>query len=172
VNIYLEAEMKTHGLSGHPLYRIWRGMIRRTTNPNHPDWEFYGGRGISVCKKWMDFLVFYKEMISTYREDLSLDRVDNNRGYCKSNCRWTDRSTQAQNTRVIHANNTSGFRGVTWNKRCGKWQGQIRVNGHLYFLGLYESKESAAIAYNSYILKNGTAHPLNEVKSKQLLMEF
>lgn len=77
---------------------IWADMKSRCNNPNHPGYKNYGGRGIKVSDEWQLFENFYKDMncrpLST-----SLDRIDNNRGYSKDNCRWVDRKIQNNNKR-------------------------------------------------------------------------
>lgn len=90
----------THGESRTRLYVIWSNMINRTTNPNNKDYKNYGGRGISVCEEWQDFLKFKEWAVSNgYRDNLTLDRKDNDKSYYPGNCRWTDRKTQDNNKR-------------------------------------------------------------------------
>lgn len=81
------------------VYSIWRGMINRTTDPKHIEWELYGGRGIKVCERWRTYQNFYDDMAPTYRIGLTLDRVDGNGGYELGNCRWATPALQARNKR-------------------------------------------------------------------------
>lgn len=78
------------------LHNVWNGMKNRCYNKN------YGGRGITICSEWKDnFQAFYQWSIDNgYKEGLSIDRVDNDKGYSPDNCRWTDRKEQAQNRRT------------------------------------------------------------------------
>lgn len=89
----------THGMARSPTYRIWAGIIQRCTNKKTIGWKNYGGRGISVCKRWLVFENFLSDMGARPTENHSIDRNDNDRGYCKSNCRWATETEQKRNTR-------------------------------------------------------------------------
>lgn len=93
-----ESQFKVkHGLSHTPFYRIWDGMIKRCTNKNHDNYHRYGGAGITVCEEWKIFEGFMKDMYSSYKEGLSIDRKDNSKGYSKENCRWVTTQDQVNN---------------------------------------------------------------------------
>lgn len=95
---------QSHGMSKHPAYAVYRSMIDRCKLPTHLSWKNYGGRGITVCKRWQDsFENFWADMGGSYQRGLDLDREDNELGYCKSNCRWTTRRANTMNKRnTIH----------------------------------------------------------------------
>lgn len=82
----------------HPIYNSWSGMKSRCLNPNHPAYCNYGGRGISVCDRWMQFENFRDDMLLTWKPGLTLDRFPNNNGnYDPRNCRWATRKEQRIN---------------------------------------------------------------------------
>lgn len=81
-----------------PTYNSWMNMIQRCTNPNRPDWERYGGRGITVCEAWSDFATFLADM-GERPTGRTLDRVDNEGGYEPDNCRWATAVEQRRNQR-------------------------------------------------------------------------
>lgn len=88
-----------HSLCNSPEYRSWNGMKIRCTNPKHKQYKDYGGRGITVCPEWLNsFEQFYNDM-GKRLNGKTLDRINNNKGYEPSNCRWATKSEQAQNKR-------------------------------------------------------------------------
>lgn len=95
-------ETKTeHGKCGTSTYNIWKEMVARCTRESHVRWKDYGGRGITVAESWQGkggFQQFLLDMGERPR-DLVLDREDNDKGYCKENCRWVTKSVSALNTR-------------------------------------------------------------------------
>lgn len=92
--------MTTHGLSSHPDYHVWAGMIARCYNPKQDNYARYGGRGIRVCRRWRrSFAAFLADMGPRLHRGLSLDRLDNNKGYSAENCRWATWAQQAANKR-------------------------------------------------------------------------
>ena len=100
---------KTHGMRHTRTYRIWIGMKNRCTNPNNYSYAYYGGRGITLCDKWMKFEGFFEDM-GDAPENLTLDRLDGNSGYSKGNCRWATQRQQMQN---VSTNHNISFNGET-----------------------------------------------------------
>lgn len=107
------------------LYYKWEGFIQRCTNKNNPRYSSYGGRGIKVCNRWMTYLNFKKDMQVSFDEHVkifgqkntSLDRIDNNKGYCKKNCRWATWSEQQNNKRInSHLRSKSNIKCKTCTK--------------------------------------------------------
>lgn len=90
-----------HSLSQSPEYRIWNAMKQRCNNANDKNFKDYGGRGIFVCDAWNDFSSFIADMGRRPAKHLTIDRIDNDDGYYKENCRWATRKTQRANQRRV-----------------------------------------------------------------------
>ena len=137
----------THGLSSNKFYQTWYDMKYRCYNNMRQDYKDYGARGITVCEEWLNVsnFVAWCEMTHPNTEGVSLDRIDNDKGYSPENCTWSDKTTQNINQR-IQKNNTSGYVGVSWDKSHNLWQVNIRVNKKLIKIGRYKDIENAKIA--------------------------
>lgn len=97
-------ESTKHGGSRTRLYKIYSSMRERCYRPQHMHYANYGGRGIEICPEWRgDFAAFREWAMSHgYADNLSIDRIDNDRGYSPDNCRWADAKTQCGNRRTCH----------------------------------------------------------------------
>ena len=147
-----------HGLTQHRLYKTWCQMKARCYNPKNKAYIDYGGRGVQVCERWLDINNFIEDMYPSYQEGLSIDRIEVNGNYEPDNCRWESRQIQSRNTRDIQSNNTSGYRGVYWNKKLSKWRVQITVDNKQIHLGLFQTALEAGKAYERYIRLNKLEH--------------
>ena len=108
------------------IYRIWSNMLSRCNNPSAKGFCRYGGRGITVCKRWNTFKNFFDDMAMTCKDGLTLDRIDNNGNYCKENCRWATKKEQANNTiNIVRAQR------YTFNKltlTISEWANKLGIN--------------------------------------------
>lgn len=106
------ARSTTHGLKPRsvisPTYNSWTNMIRRATHEKDPRYPNWGGRGIKVCERWLDYRNFLADM-GERPPGTTLDRIDNDGNYEKENCRWADALQQYQNTRLQRDPETGRF---------------------------------------------------------------
>lgn len=91
------AKQTTHGQSTMPVYKVWCSMKARCGNEKSTAYSRYGGRGITVCERWNDFQNFLEDM-GERPDGMTLERRDNDQGYCKDNCYWAPRKDQMKNT--------------------------------------------------------------------------
>lgn len=89
----------THRQTRSKAYSAWANMKQRCTNPKNRNYHNYGGRGIKICERWLDFLNFYVDMGDALFPGAELDRIDNNGIYEPHNVRWISHQTNTQNTR-------------------------------------------------------------------------
>ena len=95
----------THGLTDHKLYQRYNQMVSRVTDPENPDYEHYGGRGIKICERWLGdngLQNFITDMYPTFSEGMTIDRIDTNGNYQPDNCRWLSQADQNRNRRESH----------------------------------------------------------------------
>ncbi len=114
----------THGMRYTKIYACWRNIKIRCLNPTSQNFYLYGGRGISICDRWVDsFENFYEDMKDGHDDSKSIERIDVDGNYCKENCRWATKPEQAKNKR-----NTAylTYKGVT--KRAADWAAAIGAN--------------------------------------------
>lgn len=143
----------THSMSRSRPYRIWSLMKDRCTNENYKAKKHYKDRGISFCERWHKFDNFWEDMKETYENHLTLDRIDNNAGYYKENCRWATREQQNNNKRntIFIEYNGKTQTVSAWAKELGIKQSVIRQR---------RSKTSNV----SIILKNKANEYKNNIK--------
>lgn len=112
-----------HGMSKTKIYRVWAGIISRTSYKGDTNYQRYGGRGIKVCDRWRKYLNFFEDMGREYREGLQIERVNNDGNYEPSNCKWATRHDQSRNKRVTHF--------ITFNKKTQSmrdWSEELKIN--------------------------------------------
>jgi len=162
-NSKLIGEVQTHGLTKTKLYRVWASMKQRCYNKKSSVYKYYGVKGIKVCDEWKDdFKAFYDwSHLNGYKEGLTIDRKENDKGYTPDNCRWVNKSIQQQNTTLIRSTNTSGYRGVSYDKTNKVYVSNICLEHKRIYLGNFKTAEKAAFAYDEYVICNNLEHPLN-----------
>ena len=115
-----------HWKSDTPEHKIWCGINYRCTNPNSTRFENWGGRGIAVCREWAEsFTAFYADMGPRPSPKHSIDRIDNELGYFKANCRWATAKEQGQNQRARKNAIILSFEGET--KPLKDWAEQYGI---------------------------------------------
>lgn len=134
-----------HGQSGSKEYRCWTAIKNRCFNTNTINYKHYGGLGITMCDEWKNsFTTFYNDVGKAPEDNYTIDRIDSKGNYEPSNVRWVDNKTgiQAINQR-IRKDNTSGIKGVYWEKDKNKWRAVISTKGKRIHLGFFENKNDA-----------------------------
>lgn len=94
--------IKTHGLSDSRIIQTYSNMKRRCDNPKNNSYKYYGGKGITYCEKWKTFDGFLDDMYDTYKDGLTIERLDNSKNYCKENCTWATMKQQENHTGHNH----------------------------------------------------------------------
>lgn len=90
-----------HGMADTRPWNSWFDMLRRCERPYVKTYKHYGGRGIKVCARWHSFEKFWEDMGPTYKDNLTLERIDNNGNYEPSNCTWITKQEQQRNKRNV-----------------------------------------------------------------------
>jgi hypothetical protein len=91
----------SHGMSDEPIYHVWQQMKARCNNPNNKKYHIYGGKGITVSSDWDTFEGFWKDMQKGYTKGMTIDRINSDKNYCKSNCQWLTRSENSSKTSKV-----------------------------------------------------------------------
>lgn len=120
-------DRKKHGMTNHRLYRIHKAMVQRCHDRKSGGYENYGKRGIKVCREWRsDKTAFFAWAFGNgYSEDLTIERLNNDKGYCPENCAWV--------TQKVNSNNRRTTRWLTFNGRTmgiREWCEELGFEGH------------------------------------------
>lgn len=145
------------------LYGIWASMKHRIQGKNKKDYIVYKEKNIKICKEWAkDYTVFSKWALSNgYKDNLTIDRIDNDKDYMPSNCRWVSQTIQNRNQRLLRSSNTSGYRGIEFRKDTKKWTASITVDYKKVSLGCFKCRFEAIYARDKYIDDNNLEHTKN-----------
>lgn len=119
-------------------FSSWSNMKSRCNNPNVPCYSYYGGKGIKVCNRWNSFESFLEDM-GERPEGMTLDRIDSNKDYEPTNCRWATRLTQSQNRSF---GKTVGIRKLP----SGNYQVRVKQNS----VGVFKNIKEAILVRSSY----------------------
>ena len=140
-----------HGMTKTRIYGIWQNMKNRCRQPNNPRYKDYGARGITYCDAWEDFESFYKWASETgYNDELTIERIDNNKGYCPENCRWATKEEQQYNKRTTHY---LTYKGET--KSMAEWSKILNINLQTLAARINTLKWSVERAFETPVNPNG-----------------
>lgn len=150
--VNIRAACRTHDKSTTPTYHIWGAMVQRCMNKNAVGFHRYGGRGITVCDRWLLFDNFLADM-GEQPKNLSLDRVDNQKGYSPDNCKWATRKEQARNTR---RNRMLTHNGKT--QSLAAWAEETGIPPKVLADRVGKLKWPASLAITTPAMKRGESH--------------
>lgn len=120
----------THHMSDTRPYHIWRNMRARCNNPKAINYHVYGGRGIKVCDEWNNSFARFWEWASAngYADNLTLDRIDNDKGYSPDNCRWATMQEQQNRRRNNHIITINGI-----SHTAAEWCAEYNIPQSTFF---------------------------------------
>jgi hypothetical protein len=140
---YLKEQITKHGGSGKGSYNTWRAMVRRCNNINDKDYHRYGGAGVTVCGRWLEYSNFVADMGEPIGDE-TLDRINVYGNYELANCRWAGIKVQNRNVK-IRANSKTGVIGVSIT-HTGKYMAKVTVGKKAYYSKCFNIVEEAAAA--------------------------
>lgn len=142
---YVVKRLEQHGLSKTPEHSVWKSMKSRCLNKNNNEYWRYGGRGITVCDRWVNSLPNFVNDMGKRPEGYSIDRIDPDGNYEPSNCRWASAAQQNRNYRLV-PRNKSGYHGVRKSRNGKRWLARIMVNNKSIHIGTYDTFDLAVSA--------------------------
>lgn len=140
---FLKDRITKHGGWNKCSYNTWRAMMRRCYNSTDKDYPRYGGKGVTVCKEWHDYLRFEAAMGEPIGDE-TLDRIDTYGNYKPENCRWAGVKTQNRNVRV-RANSKTGVTGVSKTMH-NTYMAKVTVDKRSLYSKCFKTLEEAVTA--------------------------
>lgn len=142
-----------HNMCKTKEYYTWRNIINRCTYKKSRSYKLYGAKGITICQEWKEsFIKFYEDMGPAPGPKYSLDRIDNDKGYFKENCRWITISQQAMNRKKYETAKVK-YKGVTYEPKKKLYRARITINGKTKSLGRRKTAIAAAKLYDKAALE-------------------
>lgn len=149
-----------HGMQNSREYSTWENMIQRCTNPKAEKYYLYGGRGVTVCEKWLEsFQAFYEDM-GTRPNNTTLDRLDSDKGYYKENCKWSTPREQATNVRVFN----HYIKNNDVIKTIEEWLVELNIDRNLF-----KSRIARGLGYKAALLGDVDIIVLDIVNKQQVI---
>lgn len=150
-------KIELHGDSKTKLYKAWCDMKRRCYSEKVVNYNNYGGRGICVCKEWIDSYTSFRDWAinNNYNALLTLDRIDVNGNYEPNNCRWISQSEQCMNKRCF---NSTGYIGIHKSSDGSGYYGNVKKDGKNYYTGYSTDLTECVLMRDKFIIKNNFKH--------------
>ena len=147
---------KTHGQSNTRLYRVYEGMKSRCYTRGRKDQKHYYDKKIEICNEWLNnnSSFFDWALSNGYKDNLTIERIDGNKNYTPENCKFENYHIQATNKPKIMSTNTSGYKGVTFVNKTGRYNSRICIHGKRKTLGTFNTALEASNAYDKFITEN------------------
>lgn len=133
--------MKQCSTTDKRTYSSYAAMRQRCLNKNNPNYKYYGGKGITICQRWLDGYQNFLEDMGVRPPNTSIDRIDNDKGYEPDNCWWASPHQQAANT-----SRKAAVTGVRWDKYMNMWHARMTAKGQEVLSAHYEDVEDAIAA--------------------------
>lgn len=147
---YHTTHKHTLGYKQTKIYRAWAHMKDRCYNPKCQFYYRYGGRGIKVCEAWLNFEGFLADMGASYKDGLTIDRINNDGHYVKENCRWVNIEEQANNRSSTHS---ITYQGKT--QSIARWSKELNINYFTLYNRLMTKRWSIDRAFQTPINQPG-----------------
>lgn len=159
-------QLAVHSESRTRLYGIWAAMKARCSNPNNNRYYIYGAKGIQVCKEWESNFTAFRDWAYTsgYRDDLTIDRIDNDKGYSPDNCRWATYKAQGNNrstnTKLTYMGETHTL--TEWAEKLGMDYHTLLMRYHYRKWSIKDTLTTPVKESERLLELNGEVHNMAE----------